>query len=213
MLRLLPYLLVLLVCLFFSKLMNVMEEYVGILNVQESKAQLPKPDLKKEEPDNSVENSVENLKGPNVPSVPLDTTDNFQLSSEKQLLQQLRQRRKEIESYKDKLPAEKMALESIKQYIDNRLNMLENVQNQLRPQLHNNNQNDDKKIQKLVKVYESMKPKEAAKIFNDLQIGVLVELALNMKESRLAAILSEMTPEKARELTSILATQSDMGEF
>ena len=99
MLRLLPYLLVLLVCLFFSKLMNVMEEYVGILNIQESKAQLPKPDLKKEEPDNSVEDSVENLKGPNVPSVPLDTTDNFQLSSEKQLLQQLRQRRKEIESY------------------------------------------------------------------------------------------------------------------
>ena len=79
--------------------------------------------------------------------------------------------------------------------------------------LYNNNQNDDKKIQKLVKVYESMKPKEAAKIFNDLQIGVLVELALNMKESRLAAILSEMTPEKARELTSILATQSDMVEF
>ena len=219
MLRLLPYLLVLLVCLFFSKLMNVMEEYVGILNIQESKAQLPKPDLKKEEPDNSVEDSVENLKEPNVPnvpnvsSIPLDTTDNFQLSSEKQLLQQLRQRRKEIESYKDKLPTEKMALESIKQYIDNRLDMLENVQNQLRPQLYNNNQNDDKKIQKLVKVYESMKPKEAAKIFNDLQIGVLVELALNMKESRLAAILSEMTPEKARELTSILATQSDMVEF
>jgi flagellar motility protein MotE (MotC chaperone) len=193
--------------------MNVMEEYVGILNIQESKAQLPKPDLKKEEPDNSVEDGVKNLKEPNAPSAPLDTTDNFQLSSEKQLLQQLRQRRKEIESYKDKLPAEKMALESIKQYIDNRLNMLENVQNQLRPQLDNNNQNDDKKIQKLVKVYENMKPKEAAKIFNDLQIGVLVELALNMKESRLAAILSEMTPEKARELTSILATQSDMGEF
>ena len=91
--------------------------------------------------------------------------------------------------------------------------VLENLQNKLKPQFSNTHQNDGKKFQKLVKVYESMKPKEAAKIFNDLQIGVLVEMTLNMKESRLAAILSEMKPEKARELTSILATQSDITEY
>ena len=213
MLRLLPYLLILLVCLFFSKLMNVMEEYVGILNIQESKAQLDKPDLKKEDQKDlniNKDANIENLKKTDVSS---NIQNDFQLSSEKQLLQQLRKRRTEIESNKDELPAEKMALESIKQYIDNRLDVLENLQNKLKPQFNNNNQNDGKKIQKLVKVYESMKPKEAAKIFNDLQIGVLVEMTLNMKESRLAAILSEMKPEKARELTSILATQSDIVEF
>ena len=213
MLRLLPYLLILLVCLFFSKLMNVMEEYVGILNIQESKAQLYKPDLKKEDQKDlniNKDANIENLKKTDVSS---NIQNDFQLSSEKQLLQQLRKRRTEIESNKDELPAEKMALESIKQYIDNRLDVLENLQNKLKPQFNNNNQNDGKKIQKLVKVYESMKPKEAAKIFNDLQIGVLVEMTLSMKESRLAAILSEMKPEKARELTSILATQSDIAEF
>jgi flagellar motility protein MotE (MotC chaperone) len=194
MLRLLPYLLILLVCLFFSKLMKVMEEYVGILNIQESKAQLDKPDLKKEDTKDLKINkdANENLKKTDVSS---NIQNDFQLNSEKQLLQQLRKRRKQIESDKDELPAEKMALESIKQHIDN------------------NNQNDGKKILKLVKVYESMKPKEAAKIFNDLQIGVLVEMTLSMKESRLAAILSEMKPEKARELTSILATQSDITEY
>lgn len=213
MLRLLPYLLILLVCLFFSKLMNVMEEYVGILNIQESKAQLDKPDLKKEDQKDlniNKDANIENLKKTDVSS---NIQNDFQLSSEKQLLQQLRKRRTEIESNKDELPAEKMALESIKQYIDNRLDVLENLQNKLKPQFNNNNQNDGKKIQKLVKVYESMKPKEAAKIFNDLQIGVLVEMTLSMKESRLAAILAEMKPEKARELTSILATQSDIAEF
>ena len=213
MLRLLPYLLILLVCLFFSKLMNVMQEYVGILNIQESKAQLDKPDLKKEDPkDLSInkEANIENLKKTDTSS---NIQNDFQLNSEKQLLQQLRKRRKQIESDKNELPAEKMALESIKQHIDNRLDVLENLQNKLKPQFNNNNQNDGKKILKLVKVYESMKPKEAAKIFNDLQIGVLVEMTLSMKESRLAAILAEMKPEKARELTSILATQSDIAEF
>jgi len=213
MLRLLPYLLILLVCLFFSKLMNVMEEYVGILNIQESKAQLDKPDLKKEDPKDlniNKDANIENLKKTDISS---NIKNDFLLNSEKQLLQQLRKRRKQIESDKDELPAEKMALESIKQYIDNRLDVLENLQNKLKPQFNNNNQNDGKKILKLVKVYESMKPKEAAKIFNDLQIGVLVEMTLSMKESRLAAILAEMKPEKARELTSILATQSDIAEF
>jgi flagellar motility protein MotE (MotC chaperone) len=192
--------------------MKVMEEYVGILNIQESKAQLDKPDLKKEDTKDLKINkdANENLKKTDVSS---NIQNDFQLNSEKQLLQQLRKRRKQIESDKDELPAEKMALESIKQHIDNRLDVLENLQNKLKPQFNNNNQNDGKKILKLVKVYESMKPKEAAKIFNDLQIGVLVEMTLSMKESRLAAILSEMKPEKARELTSILATQSDITEY
>jgi len=193
--------------------MNVMEEYVGILNIQESKAQLDKPDLKKEDPKDlniNKDANIENLKKTDISS---NIKNDFLLNSEKQLLQQLRKRRKQIESDKDELPAEKMALESIKQYIDNRLDVLENLQNKLKPQFNNNNQNDGKKILKLVKVYESMKPKEAAKIFNDLQIGVLVEMTLSMKESRLAAILAEMKPEKARELTSILATQSDIAEF
>ena len=106
MLRLLPYLLILLVCLFFSKLMNVMEEYVGILNIQESKAQLDKPDLKKEDSQDlniNKDANIENLKKTDISS---NIQNDFQLNSEKQLLQQLRKRRKQIESDKDELHAE-----------------------------------------------------------------------------------------------------------
>jgi hypothetical protein len=49
--------------------------------------------------------------------------------------------------------------------------------------------------------------------FNDLQIGILIEMSLNMKESKLALILADMKPEKVRELTSILATQNDLMEL
>ena len=53
MLRLLPYLLILLVFLFFSKLLNIIENYMGILDIQESSAQLnkPQPDTKNKTPD------------------------------------------------------------------------------------------------------------------------------------------------------------------
>ena len=209
MLRLLPYLLILLVALFFSKLMSVMEEYIGILNIQESKAQLDKPNTQDDKPtDSNISKNLQNTKS----SKPIINND-FQLQSERKLLQELRQRRKEIEQYSNELPVDKLALESVKQYIDKRLILLENLQNKLKPQLKDNNKGEEQKIQRLVKVYENMKPKEAAKIFNDLQIGVLIEMALNMKESKLAAILSEMKAEKARELTSILATQNDLMEL
>ena len=211
MLRLLPYLLILLVCLFFSKLMGVMEEYIGIINVQESKAQL---DKSSEENNESLKSSVDkNSQNADITNSKPIIKDDFQLQSEKKLLQELRQRRKEIEQYNDEMPADKLALESVKQYIDKRLNLLENLQNKLKPQLKNSNKSEEQKIQRLVKVYENMKPKEAAKIFNDLQIGILIEMSLNMKESKLALILADMKPEKVRELTSILATQNDLMEL
>ena len=209
MLRLLPYLLILLISLFFSKLMSVMEEYIGILNIQESKAQLDKPNMQEEKPiDSNISKNQQNTK-----NYKPEISNDFQLQSEKKLLQELRQRRKEIEQYNNELPVDKLALESVKQYIDKRLILLENLQNKLKPQLKDNNKGEEQKIQRLVKVYENMKPKEAAKIFNDLQIGVLIEMALNMKESKLASILSEMKAEKARELTSIIATQNDLMEL
>lgn len=211
MLRLLPYLLILLVCLFFSKLMGVIEEYIGILNIQESRAQLDKPS---EQSDKSLKSNVDkNSQNENAAYSKSVIKDDFQLQSEKKLLQELRQRRKEIEQYNNEMPADKLALESVKQYIDKRLSVLENLQDKLKPQLKNSNKSEEQKIQRLVKIYENMKPKEAAKIFNDLQIGVLIEMSLNMKESKLASILAEMKPEKVRELTSILATQHDLMEL
>ena len=64
-----------------------------------------------------------------------------------------------------------------------------------------------------MKVYESMQPKDAAKIFDDLQLGILMEVAVNMKESSLASVLAKMKPEKARELTIRLATKRNAHIF
>jgi flagellar motility protein MotE (MotC chaperone) len=56
-----------------------------------------------------------------------------------------------------------------------------------------------------VKVYEAMKPRDAATIFNDLGMPVLLAVVDRMKETKAAAILAAMTPEKARDVTMQLA--------
>ena len=60
---------------------------------------------------------------------------------------------------------------------------------------------EDNKLKSLVKIYENMKPKEAAQIFEDLEMETLLEMSERMKERKLAAIIAKMTPEKAREVT------------
>ena len=220
MLRLLPYLLILLVVLFFSKLLNIIEDYMNILNIQESSAQLNKPladtqnqvpDLSKNDEANDKTSTLSDegerkLKQINPQSL---LQENFQLESEKKLLQQLRKRRKEIESYKEEVLITKETLDSVKQHIDGRLKLLENVQNKVKPYLYDHNQQDNQEIKKLVKIYENMQPKDAAKIFDDLRVGILIKVAINMKESSLAPIIARMQTEKARQLTAKLATKKN----
>ena len=59
-------------------------------------------------------------------------------------------------------------------------------------------------MQNLVKIYESMNPKKAALVFNDLDTNILCGIINNMKNSKVGAILSNMNPIKARELSIAL---------
>src|SRR5262249_10232368 len=64
---------------------------------------------------------------------------------------------------------------------------------------------EDASWQGLVKLYESMKPRDAATIFNDLDMPVLLQLVDRMKEAKAGAVLAAMQPDKAREVTAKIA--------
>jgi flagellar motility protein MotE (MotC chaperone) len=46
-----------------------------------------------------------------------------------------------------------------------------------------------------------MKPKDAARIFEQLELDTLLSVAERMKERRLAPVMAQMNPEKAKEMT------------
>ena len=58
-----------------------------------------------------------------------------------------------------------------------------------------------KKMQSLVKIYEAMKPKDAARIFEELDLDTLLLVAERMKERKLAPIMAKMNPQKAKTMT------------
>ena len=59
--------------------------------------------------------------------------------------------------------------------------------------------------QGLVKMYETMKPAQAATIFNDLSMPVLLQILDRMKDAKAASVMAAMNPDKARDVTGELA--------
>ncbi len=96
-----------------------------------------------------------------------------------------------VEVAEDRLRALVEELEALKAEVDARLAELE--------------AGDEARLARLVKLYEKMRPKDAARIFDDLDFEVLVPLALEMNERKLAPIVAAMTPEVARRLTGEVA--------
>ena len=61
------------------------------------------------------------------------------------------------------------------------------------------------RITQLVKVYEAMKAKNAAAIFDPMPLELLLPIVRGMRETKVAAVVAEMDPAKARALTVELA--------
>ena len=60
-------------------------------------------------------------------------------------------------------------------------------------------------IQRLTAVYQAMKPKDAARVFDGLDGRLLVDIARLMNPKKLADVVAKMTPEVAQRLTAELA--------
>jgi flagellar motility protein MotE (MotC chaperone) len=64
-----------------------------------------------------------------------------------------------------------------------------------------NEQAQDAKVASLVKIYENMKPKDAARIFEALDMDTLLLVAERMKERKLAPVMAQMNSERAKDIT------------
>ena len=87
---------------------------------------------------------------------------------------------------------------------------LKGLQSQLETLMKQFDQKENSKILSVVKIYEIMKPKDAANIFNELEMPVLIKVVSNMKEVKVAPIIAGMEPTKARDLSIELAKQNPL---
>ena len=125
--------------------------------------------------------------------------------SEVDLLKELSKRRDKIENDKKDMAMREQVIKATESKLDQKVVELKDLQHHLEGLMSQYEKKENSKILSLVKIYETMKPKDAAKIFNELEMPVLLQVVSNMKEVKVAPIIASMTPTKARDLSTELA--------
>jgi len=139
---------------------------------------------------------------PADPSPPADPPVS---EAERALLLDLRQRKQELDSFQAALALRESVIAAAEKRLAARADELVGLQKQLEGLEAARRARDEANWGGLVKLYEGMKPRDAANIFNDLDAAVLLQVLDRMKESKAAPILAAMQPERARLVTTQLA--------
>lgn len=123
------------------------------------------------------------------------------------VLENLSARREKLEQMEREVALREKMLEATEQRIDSKLTELKGLSEEVKGLLVVQNKEEETKITSLVKIYEAMKPKDAARIFDEMDMDVLLMVAGRMGERKVAPVLAAMSPEKAKDVTQELAAQ------
>jgi len=117
------------------------------------------------------------------------------------LLQQLADRREQIEARTRELDLREGLLKAAEDRIGKKIQDMKALQVTITGLIKKHDTEQAAKLNSLVKIYQNMKPKDAARIFEELELNTLLKVVERMKERKLAAIMAKMNPVKAREVT------------
>jgi len=135
-----------------------------------------------------------------------ETSDVSKLSySEIRLLQELAERRKILNKREKQLDQREVLLKAAKQRLVEQQEELKKIKVDITKLLNLKDKEESQRINRLVSIYSNMKPKDAATIFNELDMTVLLDVMQIMKERKVAPIIAAMNAKRARQLTQQLA--------
>ncbi|WP_374372781.1 MotE family protein [Dongia sp.] len=137
------------------------------------------------------------------PEDPLDFTD-----EEVEVLQQLAKRREELDLRARQLDEREAMVAAAEQRMEQKMAELRALQTTVEDLLVKRSEVEEAKLQTLVQTYEKMKPKDAAQVFEEMDMDLLRDLVSRMKTSRAAPILALVSPTKVKELTLELAEEN-----
>jgi flagellar motility protein MotE (MotC chaperone) len=92
--------------------------------------------------------------------------------------------------------------------VDSKLAAIKEGEAQLATAAQKKDEAEAARFEGLVTMYETMKPRDAAKIFDRLEVGVLIEMASLINPRSMSEILAQMSAERAEQLTVELANRA-----
>lgn len=123
------------------------------------------------------------------------------------VLQKLSVRREALDSRQKDLDLRENLVKAAEARIDKKIAEMKELQSNIEGMLKQVDRQDEEKLKSLVKIYENMKPKDAANILSTLELPVQLGVLGHMKEAKVAPILSAMDIQQAKLVTDAMAAR------
>lgn len=135
--------------------------------------------------------------------------------SEVDTLQRLAERREIIERRERETAAREGLLKAAEARIEGKIAQLQDLEKNIQGLLTQYDEQKQQEINQLVTIYSAMKPKDAATIFETLDMPILVGVIQKMREAKVAPILGAMAQtdagrRRATELTQELSSRKQL---
>ncbi|MCB9987143.1 MAG: hypothetical protein H6865_05840 [Rhodospirillales bacterium] len=140
------------------------------------------------------------------------TQDMTDSPEQMKLLEDLAARRQQLDAREKALATREALMKASEKQLDAKIGELGALKTQIEQLLGQQEKEQNGKIDSLVKIYENMKPKDAATIFNQMDMDVLLQVVSKMSERKSAPVMAIMDTAKANELTVRLTEMKKLPE-
>jgi len=129
-------------------------------------------------------------------------------ASERAILERLQSRRQELDARAREIDIRESLLKAAEKRIESRVEELKAVESRITTATGQKNETDSTRFKGIITMYEGMKPKDAAKVFDRLEMSVLLEIATQIAPRKMSDILGLMQAEAAERLTVEMARRA-----
>ena len=129
-------------------------------------------------------------------------------ASERAILERLQARRQELDARAREIEIRESLLKAAEKRIEEKSADLKATEARVTAASGQKDEAESARMKNIVTMYEAMKPKDAAKVFDRLEMGVLIEIAVQIKPQKMSDIMGLMQPEAAERLTVEMARRA-----
>ncbi len=133
--------------------------------------------------------------------------------TQSKVLMELKERRIELDDREARADQREALIKVTEKRIEEKISELDSLRQEIIELLGNQSEEEEARMQSLVKIYSGMKPKDASAIFNNLDMDILLQVVSRMSERKSAPIIASMDIQKAQELTTLLAEQRQLPQL
>jgi flagellar motility protein MotE (MotC chaperone) len=153
-------------------------------------------------------------KPPDVPKLEVGNTTvqmepgRIASAGERAVLERLRERSQELDARQRELDMRESLIKAAEKRLEAKVTELKDTEQRINTAVGDRDKAEVARFKGIVAMYENMKAKDAARIFDRLDMKILVDVSTQMNPRKMSDILAQMSPDSAERLTVELAARA-----